>query len=181
MDPSSREPAEELRLHLLVLRCQAGDEQAFRRLLERFESRTLGYLRGLIGDAAEDVHQEVWLSVYRGLGDLANPRAFRTWLFRTVRHRAIDYLRARKRERELFPGVDPAVIETAGAEDPAPPEPMLDTVLMRLAAIHREVLLLRYRDGLRYEEIAQVAGCSLGTVRSRLFHARRRLRDLLEP
>jgi DNA-directed RNA polymerase specialized sigma24 family protein len=94
--------AEDLAQRLLVLRCQAGDEIAFARLMRTFEARTLGYLHGLVGDDAEDVQQEVWLSVYRHLGLLADPGAFRTWLFRTTRHRAIDFLRKRKRERELI-------------------------------------------------------------------------------
>ena len=94
--------AETLSMHLLVLRCQAGDAQAFRRVMEQFSDKTLGYLRGLVGDDAEDVHQDVWLLVYRSIGGLANPAAFRTWLFQTTRHRALDFLRRRKRYRELL-------------------------------------------------------------------------------
>ena len=92
---------EGLQLQLLVLRCQAGDEEAFAGLMRRFGHRTLAHLRALLGDDADDVQQEVWLTVYRDLRTLHNPRAFRTWLFRTTRHRAIDFRRARKREREL--------------------------------------------------------------------------------
>ncbi|MEP6574093.1 MAG: sigma factor, partial [Gemmatimonadota bacterium] len=88
---------EDLRLYLLVLRCQAGDEQAFARLFAWFGPRTLVLLRGMVNDEAEDVQQEVWLSVYRQLSTLSNPRAFRTWLFRTTRHRAIDCLRRQRR------------------------------------------------------------------------------------
>ena len=76
------------------MRCQVGDDQAFARLFEWFAPKTLRYLRGLIGDAADDVHQEVWLTVYRSVSGMANPGAFRTWLFRTTRHRAMDAKRA---------------------------------------------------------------------------------------
>jgi RNA polymerase sigma-70 factor, ECF subfamily len=172
--------ADELRLHLLVLRCQAGDERAFADLVGRFGPRTLAYLRGLLGDDAEDVQQEVWLAVYRGLRSLANPRAFRTWLFRTTRHRAVDWLRARRRERELLEDaareVDAAVdVDDGALDDGVIDEPTLTRAVATLSPIHREVLLLRHRDDLSYAEIALVVGCSVGTVRSRLHHARLRL------
>lgn len=175
--PPSR--VDDLQLHLLVLRCQAGDEQAFGALLDRFGSATRRYLRGLVGDAADDVQQDVWLTVHQKLAQLADPRAFRTWLYRTARHRALDHLRAQRRERELF--VDDAGADAAdpGADDGA--GPALDTELLAetiagLGPLHREALLLRYRDGLAYAEIAVVVGCSIGTVRSRIHYARKRLR-----
>jgi RNA polymerase sigma-70 factor, ECF subfamily len=173
-----------LRLHLLVLRCQAGDERAFARLMDAFGDRTLRYLRGLVGDGAEDVQQEVWLTVYRRIATLDDPRRFRTWLYRTTRHRAIDHLRSRRRERELFADDDPADVSgAAGAsdtEDATLDPELLDRMLNRLSSVHREALTLRYRDGLSYAEIATVAGCSLGTVRSRIHNARLRLRELLD-
>ena len=71
--------------YLLVLRCQAGDEKAFAGLLHRFGPRTLRYLEGLLDpETAQDVHQDVWLTVYRRISDLSNPGGFRTWLFRIV-------------------------------------------------------------------------------------------------
>ena len=175
--------AQTLSLHLLVLRCQAGDDRAFARLMDAFADRTLGLLRGLVGDDADDVQQEVWLTVYRGIGGLSNPAAFRTWLYRTTRHRAVDFLRKRKREQEL---VDDAAIEwiQEGGEpdedslvdfDPS----TLDSALKAIPPPQREVMLLRYRDGMSYNEIALVVGCPVGTVRTRLHHAKRRLQELL--
>jgi RNA polymerase sigma-70 factor, ECF subfamily len=180
-DRTSRDT--ELRLHLLVLRCQAGDERAFARLFREFGQRTLGYLHGLVGDDAEDVQQEVWVAVFRGIASLANPRAFRTWLYRTTRHRAIDFLRRRKRERELIVDAEPEAVEAiasaeSGALDLA--EPALLHALAGLPPPQREVLLLRYQDDLSYMEIALVVGCPIGTVRTRLHHAKRRLQQLLE-
>ena len=170
-----------LRLHLVVLRCQTGDERAFAQLFEWFNPRTERYLRSLVGDAADDVQQEVWLAVYRGLSSVTNPRAFRTWLFQTTRHRAIDYLRKQKRERELISEVSSEAIE---AIDPAEESSTLDlsnfdAVLAELPTAQREALLLRYRDDLSYNEIALVVGCSVGTIRSRLHHAKRRMQELM--
>jgi RNA polymerase sigma-70 factor, ECF subfamily len=182
---------DELRLHLQVLRCQAGDERAFAALFERFAARTLRYLRGLVDDAAEDVQQEVWLAVYRGVASLSDPRAFRTWLYRTTRHRAVDYLRRRRRERELV--ADVAADADAGGgsaaahgpDDDPLSEPLdagaLHAALATLPPVQREALVLRYQDGLSYAEIALVVGCSVGTVRSRLHHAKRRLHDAIAP
>jgi RNA polymerase sigma-70 factor (ECF subfamily) len=192
MDPDPhRSPTERLLLHLLVVRCQTGDEKAFARLLDRFGPRTLRYLQRLVGDEAEDVHQEVWLDVYRRIGQLATPAAFVTWLFTITRHRAIDFLRRRRRMHELLEDVaaerlvhgDVAIdagsaeldgLDGAGAEE-------LSAAIAALPSLHREVLLLRYQEELSYLEIAAVVGCSIGTVRSRLHHARRRLHEAIAP
>ena len=172
---------DETRLYLLVLRCQAGDESAFDRLMREFGDRTLAHLRGLVGDDADDVQQEVWLTVYRQLGGLSNPRAFRTWLFQTTRHRAIDFLRARRREREL---AEEAAREmaTAAMPDETPWDllasslgPHLDTLI----PIHREALVLRYQEDMSYGDMAVVVGCSIGTIRSRLHAAKQRLEEAL--
>jgi RNA polymerase sigma-70 factor (ECF subfamily) len=177
--------AESMALRLLVLRCQAGDETAFARLMRMFEGRTLGYLRGMLGDDAEDVQQEVWLSVYRHLSVLADAGSFRTWLFRTTRHRAIDFLRKRKREHELIDDVPVESIEDVSADDDRNDvtetidEVALGAALMAMPPPQREVMLLRYRDELSYQEIAHVVGCPIGTVRTRLHHAKKRLQESL--
>jgi RNA polymerase sigma-70 factor, ECF subfamily len=174
---------EAISLHLIVLRCQAGDERAFAQLLAAFGERTLRYLQGIVGDDAEDVYQEVWLTVFRSVSGLSNPGAFRTWLFQTTRHRALDYLRRRKRERELLEDVASEVEVVHESDDSMPlasiDEVSLDRALMAIPPPQREVLLLRYRDDLSYTEIAVVVGCPLGTVRTRLHHAKRRLEELL--
>jgi RNA polymerase sigma-70 factor (ECF subfamily) len=181
--PSRADPTQ-LQLHLLVLRCQAGDERAFGQLVDRFAARTLAYLRGLTGEEAEDVQQDVWLTVYRSIGGLSNPGGFRTWLFRTTRHRAIDWLRRRKRERELMEDVA-LELQDAGVTGDADPMPAIsavrfDAMLAGLPPPQREVLLLRYRDEMSYAEIALVVGCPIGTVRTRLHHAKRRLQEQLD-
>ena len=180
--PDHRAPRDdEKRLFLLVLRCQAGDETAFSRLMEWFGARTLAHLRGLLGDDADDVQQEVWLAVYMRIGALSNPRAFRTWLFQTTRHRAIDFLRSRKRERELL---EEAAREIDFANAPDEGIGGLDqssvaAALKDLSPAQREVLLLRYEEDMTYAQIAVIVGCSIGTVRSRLHHAKLRLQDAI--
>lgn len=169
------------------MRCQAGDEEAFARLLERFGPRTLRYLERLIGDDAEDVHQDVWLGVYRRIGQLASPAAFVTWLFSVTRHSAVDYLRKRRRARELLDEVaaegtargewvtheESAGLDERGWLDAAE----LPAVIAALPPLHREVILLRYQEELSYAEIAAVVARSIGTVKSRLHHAKRRIQE----
>ena len=170
--------AERLRLHLLVLRCQTGDDAAFEDLMREFGDRTLRYLRGLVGDGADDVQQEVWLAVYRSVSRLANPGAFRTWLFRTTRHRALDHLRRQSRERALIDDTPIEELEVSGSTSDENDAKLTDDMLQAidmLTPAHREVLLLRYRDDMSYSDIALVVGCTAGTVRSRLHYAKQRL------
>ena len=141
-----RRPAAEgqdIGLHLLVLRCQTGDERAFARLLELFGDRTLRYLRGMLGDDAEDVQQEVWITVFNRIRNLADPSAFRTWLFRTTRHRAIDFLRSTRRERMLIDDVDPGEVAASGVEDDAPDLDAVGAALLAIPPPQREVLVLK--------------------------------------
>ncbi len=174
-------------LHLLVVRCQAGDDEAFATLLERFGPRTLRYLQRLIGEEAEDVHQEVWLGVYRRIGQLASPGAFVTWLFSVTRNGAVDHLRRRRRARELLEDVAAESMvrgeymaneQNATADMPDRLDGTeLSALIAALPPVHREVILLRYVEELSYAEIAAVVGRSIGTVKSRLHHARRLLQE----
>jgi RNA polymerase sigma-70 factor (ECF subfamily) len=181
MTPSRTSRPAGLALRLRILRAQAGDESAFVALLTEYGPATHRYLATLVGDDADDLQQELWLTVHRRLGDLAHPDAFRTWLFRTARHRAIDRLRQLRRERELFTELD---------AEPEPPEPPPENrwdpeavvaAIARLPPLHREAVVLRYLDDLSYGEIALAIGVPIGTVRSRLYHAHRQLRHILDP
>lgn len=180
----STDKDDKLRLHLLVLRCQAGDDRAFEQLLGEFGARTLAYARGLVGDDAEDVQQETWLAVYKGIRHLEHPGAFAVWLFRTTRHRALNWLRSHRRERELLDDVPLEQIAADAPEDAMPREldgAALAAAMGGLPPPQREVLILRYRDDLSYAQIALVVGCPVGTVRARIHYAKKRLHSLLSP
>jgi RNA polymerase sigma-70 factor (ECF subfamily) len=169
-----------LREQMLVVRCQAGDEHAFLELFGRFQARTHLYLVRLLGHTeAEDAQQEVWLGVYRRISGLANPRAFRTWLFQVTRNHAVDVLRKRQRHEELLY----SVAETVSHSMPTKEDDLLrevdyeriDEAMQELTAPLRETVHLRYWEDMKYAEIALVTGQPIGTVRSRLHHARKRL------
>ena len=153
---------------------------AFARLLELFGGRTLAHLRRLLGDDAEDVQQEVWLAVYRNLRGLANPGAFRTWLFQTTRRRAIDFLRSQKRQQELLEDNVRDLPPDAIVDDAPLASSSVGAALQTLTPILREALLLHYDEGLSYDEIAVVVGCPIGTVRSRIHHAKQSLKRAMD-
>lgn len=116
---------------------------------------------------------------------LEAPQAFRTWLYRIARDKTVDALRRLRRERSLLTEL---ADEQRVPEDLDVPESTLDCDdveqihrgLNELTATHREVLTLRFLEDMPLQEIADVVGCSLGTVKSRLHHARRLLREKLE-
>jgi len=175
---------EGLRLRLLVLRCQTGDEAAFRELYEEFSGRTRRFAGALLDDgSAEDVQQEVWLSVYRRIGQLTDPGAFRTWLYMTTRHSVIDLLRRRRREAELL-ALQPAASKDTDVHEhhdtTEPDRAVIRSAIAQLPPVQREVVMLRFWDDMTYAEISLIVGCSIGTVRSRLHYARRALEKLLQ-
>jgi RNA polymerase sigma-70 factor (ECF subfamily) len=175
------DPADQIYERLLVLRCQAGDDAAFSELVERYQPRLRYYLRKMLAGsaAAEDAAQDVWYDVVRAVPRLANPGAFRAWLYRIARDRAWRILRRRPPPHTP---IDEVEVAANGQADDFTPEDAarVHAALDRLAPEHREVVVLRFVEDMSYEEIAKVAGCPLGTVRSRLHHAKRALRRALE-
>jgi RNA polymerase sigma-70 factor (ECF subfamily) len=170
---------------LLVLRCQAGDERAFVELVERYHGRLRLFLRQMLRDehAAEDALQDVWLDAFRGLGKLRDTAAFAGWLYRIARDRAYRVLRKRGGLRlvSLNDDDNPSDIPSADDPDVEPDEPVLvNASFERLPHEQREVLLLRFIEGMSYVQIAAAVGCEVGTVRSRLHYGKRALKRELE-
>jgi len=177
------DPEKRLYEQVLVLRCQTGDETAFAQLVERYGPRLRYYLQKAFGrrDGAEDAWQDVWFTVFRKVRDLADPGAFTTWLYRIARRRAHSVLRQR---RPSFRSMEEAEqVTDPSAEDTnfSPEEGLrIHAALDELTLEHREVLVLRFLEDMAYEDIAAVTGCQIGTVKSRLYYAKRALRGILE-
>ncbi|MEA3402866.1 MAG: sigma-70 family RNA polymerase sigma factor [Armatimonadota bacterium] len=169
-----------------VVRAQLGDDEAFMRLAERYHSRLLHYVRRLAGDraTADDVVQEAWLAAYRGLRRLEEPARLKAWLYGIARNKALNALRREERSRLDY--VSSNVLEDVPEDDDdaleirAEQAAQVHRGLDEISPAHAEALILRYMEGLPYEEIAQVVGCSVGTVRSRLQYAKRALREAME-
>jgi RNA polymerase sigma factor (sigma-70 family) len=166
----------------LAVRCQLGERDAFDELIARWQGPLWGYVRRVTGedDAAQDIVQDVWLRVLRGIGRLREPSRLRPWLFGIARRAVVD----RWRERYADPvdsAVDPASLPV---EQPVPDlENDLDSLeqeVGRLPLLEREVVSLFYLRELSLAEVAEVLGVPVGTVKSRLFRARQSLRRELQ-
>jgi len=171
--------ADRLYERVVVLRCQAGDDAAFEELVGIYSQRLRYYLRKMLreADRAEDVLQDVWLQVLRGLPRLVDPGAFPAWLYRIARDRAYGELR---KARHTHPLEEADLIDESGSDVGVDDAEFVHAALDELAPEHREVLVLRFLEDMSYEDIAQVTGCPLGTVRSRIHYAKRALRCALE-
>ena len=174
--------ADQLTEQILVLRCQAGDEKAFELIVARYGARLRYYLLKLVGspEAAEDLMQDVWLDVYRGIARLREPAAFRAWIYRIARDRAYRLLRRTRPPRQLMDGQELVVDEAQEVEFAEEDARRIHLALDTLSPDHREVLLLRFIDDLSYTEIADITGCGMGTVKSRIHYAKQMLRRAIE-
>jgi RNA polymerase sigma-70 factor (ECF subfamily) len=187
MDPGATGSPEQrlarLEEAIWVSEAQAGDADAFVRLLHRHERPLLYYLRRLVpnADDALDLHQEVWLDAYRGLKSLQIPAAFRAWLYRIAHHKAARFVRNEIRQERFTATLLEAQDETSGAaaEIELAAE-ALHKALEILPPHHREILVLHYLRDLSTQEVAAVLDCHPGTVKSRLYHARIALRNIVE-
>lgn len=173
--------ADRLYEKVLVLRGQLGDESAFGELVQRYHGRLQFFLAKLLGEShrADDVLQDVWLSVWRGLSRLEDAGAFRAWLYRIARDGASRELRKRRQPPgrvEEMEVADSTVDDQFSAEEQA----LVREAIDRLPAEQREVVLLRFMEGMSYDEMASVVGCQIGTIRSRLHYAKQTLRRILE-
>ncbi|MEM9771539.1 MAG: sigma-70 family RNA polymerase sigma factor [Cyanobacteria bacterium P01_D01_bin.73] len=183
----------------LVLRCQVGlkpDQAAFSELLRRYHShveRVLYHLAPDWGDRA-DLAQEVWLRVYRSIARLKDPEKFRGWLSRIATNLFYDELRKRKRHRRPL-SLDAAKHADGSAMDweipsdaPGPADELsaqefyeqLQVAIADLPETFRTTIILREIEDLPYEQIAEMTGVSLGTVKSRIARARQRLQGQLK-
>lgn len=175
----------------LVQRFRHGDPKSFELLVARHTRYAGAVAMGVVGDyhAALDVVQEAFVKVVEGLGALEDPERFQAWLRHVVRTTALDHLRRKKvtgRTAEALPGQDE---ESEPLPSPAlQPEDLLEQAELRaqvreeIAALpesQREVVYLKYLEGMSYEEIADVTGLTINTIESRLFRARASLRKRL--
>lgn len=172
----------------LVERCQAGHDSAFEDLVRRHQARAVNVAWRLLGNRedAVEVAQDAFVRVYRTLDGFRGDCEFTTWLYRIVvnlAHNKHRWWRRRGRaETETMDGVrqfaDPTVPpDTAAIQNEFGRR--LSEKIAALPASFREVLVLRNVEGLSYEEIAVVLGCTLGTVKSRIARAREALRVIM--
>jgi RNA polymerase sigma-70 factor (ECF subfamily) len=177
-----------------VGRVQAGDADAFEPLVEKYKRKVFRLAYQVLRDQEEalDVAQEAFVKAFRALPAFKGDSAFYTWLFRITMNVALDRRRQRAaRARSLgAEDVPPEEWERTAVSTDPDPEDVATGVERRerirkgldsLSEHHRAIIILSDVEGLQYREIAEVLGIPMGTVMSRLHHARRRLREILGP
>lgn len=191
---SFHEPLRELSAlpdYELVSKAIAGGEAGFEELVRRYQRPIAAYIYRMVSDydAALDLTQEVFIKVYNSLARYRSEFKFSTWIYRIAHNAAIDFLRRHAvREQALAGGFDgehrEATIESwrLSPEQESEREERrseIESVVYLLPAAYRELIVLRHSHDLSYDEIAEVTGLPLGTVKNRLFRAREAMRDEL--
>ena len=177
------EPTSQAQERSWVLRARAGDTEAFRRLVDAYDRRLLYFVLRFLPDAdrALDVMQDVWLTLLRRLPELRAPEAFRVWLYQIAHDRVVDVVRRDRRDEEALQALAASCNGSADDhESPLDQAEFVHHALEALSAEHREVLLLRFLEGLSLEEIAAATRVGTGTVKSRLHYAKLALRREVE-
>lgn len=160
-----------------IEKCRNGETDAFRFLVERYQSQAIGHAAGILGDLedAKDAVQESFVDAYRFLAKFDTARRFYPWLYVLVRNRCFKTI-GRRRPADSIEEIDILVSPPGLSQEEGI---ALERALSKLNAEEREIITLKYLDGLSYNEIAEYLGIPRGTVMSRLFYARRGLHGQL--
>jgi len=174
---------EKIYYELLIHRCWRRDNDAFEELIQKWEKPLFYYIRRLVDSEKDtwDLLQQTWLKVIQGIGRLKEPQSLPAWLYRIARNTVMSYLREKYSNKVLIKnkedisniGTDSEAIHFEDAEQ-------VHYGLNKLSLAHREVLTLYFLEDFSVSEIAEVLEISPGTVKSRLYHAKRALRAILE-
>ena len=180
----------------LVAKSQAGDATAFNELVTRYRSRAFAMIYNMVRNEQDawDLAQDGFLKAWKSIGRFRGQSSFYTWLYRILMNVSIDWLRKKHVEggtefddtlglKNVAPGAT-----TAPRAELEPSEKIsdkeirerIDSAIAKLSPEHRTVIVMRELDGLEYSEIAAAMDCSVGTVMSRLFYARKKLQSLLK-
>jgi RNA polymerase sigma-70 factor (ECF subfamily) len=179
----------------LVRRCQKGDAIAFEQLVIKYRSKVFSMIYGMVQNEQDawDLAQEGFVKAWRSIHRFKGQASFYTWLYRIVTNVAIDSLRRKgfKKTAEFDDEIAATQVEPGSKTMPRP-DPMphhrlereeirqrIEHAIKKLSPEHRAVIVMKEIEGLQYNEIAEALGCSIGTVMSRLFYARKKLQTLL--
>ena len=180
----------------LVRQAQAGDTEAFDRLVSRSRTRIFGMIYNMVHNEQDawDLAQDSFLKAWKSIARFRGQSSFYTWMYRIVMNVTIDWLRKKQvkgagaefDDAIQLKEIDPAS-RTVPHAGPLPHEGMqgreirdrIDAAIAQLSPEHRAVILMKEIEDMQYREIAESLGCSIGTVMSRLFYARKKLQNLL--
>ena len=178
----------------LVKRAQAGDGEAFTVLVGKYKDSIYNYVARMVHDRteAEDIAQEAFIKAYQALPEFRGTASFQTWLYRIASNLAIDAARRRGRRGSLsldepVNAGDGQMVDQLADEEPGPLaqveswalQQLVQEAIVELSPKLRAVVVMYDLEGLSYQEVAEILGCPLGTVKSRLFNARNQLQEKL--
>lgn len=172
-------------LHHLIMRARDGDKQSFGRLVQQFQNRIFSIAYGIVGrrEDAEDITQETFIKAYKAIGNLQTGVAFYSWLVRIAVNTGISYKKSLTIRRSVsFDEINEPLYQGESPEaytERRESFERMQTMLSELSPEHRAVLVLREIEGLAYDEIANMLQIPLGTVKSRINHARGKLRRIV--
>ncbi|MCM3873956.1 MAG: sigma-70 family RNA polymerase sigma factor [Pyrinomonadaceae bacterium] len=173
----------------LVATATTGVEGSFEELVRRYQRPISAYVYRMVGDyeAALDLTQEIFIKVYGSLARYRSEFKFSTWIYKIAHNSAVDHLRRNAgRERSLSSGLEGDQYELPIQSSSLSPEQEserkerrleIEVVVRSLPTAYRELIVLRHSQDLTYEEIVEVTGLPLGTVKNRLFRAREMMRQ----
>ena len=168
---------------LAVERVLAGQKDAYEVIVRKYQARAYRAALGWVGNGEDalDLSQDAFVKAYRALSRYDRARPFFAWFYVILRNTCFNFLRRRRRERTVSLDVVPE--GAAATEDEAKQAELKRRVWQAIARLPepiREIMVLKYFDELSYREIAEAAGCPIGTVMSRLYYGRKKLRQELE-
>ncbi|MEY2479731.1 MAG: polymerase sigma-70 factor, subfamily [Verrucomicrobiota bacterium] len=180
----------------LVKQCQAGQTEAFDQLVTRYRTRVFAMIYNMVHNEQDawDLAQDSFLKAWKSIKRFQGKSSFYTWIYRIVMNVTIDWLRKKQvkgtgaefDDAIQLKEIDPAS-RTVPKADALPHQHMeqveirarIDAAIAQLSPEHRAVILMKETEDMQYHEIAETLGCSIGTVMSRLFYARKKLQNLL--
>jgi RNA polymerase sigma-70 factor, ECF subfamily len=170
----------------LIERCRTGDDLAFSELVDRYKNLVFAMVSRMVSDRtqADDLAQEVFLKVHRGLPYFRGEARLSTWIYRIVANVCVQARARRAVEVPLEPHAATGRPVQRGAADAAfegmELRDRLDKALAQLPENHRFLVAAHYLDGIQYEALAEALDIPIGTVKTHLYRAKRRLRELLD-
>ncbi len=184
IEPLKNNPEVEDPDFVLIREYNKGNEAAFEKLilLHKEKVRNLIFLTLNDSEFVDDIFQDVFISVYKKLNEFRFESKFTTWLYRITVNKCRDYLR-KKRVRSIFVPIKDSHenVRSSGIREDIDIPSLVQKAIKRLPDKLKIPLVYRDIDGLSYNEIAELLGCEVGTVKSRIFRARESLKALLEP
>lgn len=171
----------------IVRRVKSGDPDSFEPLVEKYQSFVFGVIRSLVydPDLEQDLAQEAFINAFKGIHRFREQSGFKTWLYRITYNVCLNYLRKKKSDRITDDEINLDVLsDSAKSPDRAYESDQMRSAILKvmndLNPKYRSILHLHYFEDMQYEEISNLTGLPLGTVKSHLYRARNQVKKALE-